>query len=209
MIKFTYGLEVVFVNEWGDKDTSATAKLANKLCLEYNSPRLYYDSIGVGAGIRGQFAEMSRKKEKVVSVFPWSSGDKVLKGHEFISGTPQVIKGDEGFSAPGIRNRDFFHNFKAQAWWTVGQMFYRSYQMRQGESIQGEFISISEEINESTRIKITNELSRPTYKRSESTEKVIVNKAPDNQRSPNIGDSIVIACFPSVSSPLKQSRLAV
>ena len=208
--KTKQGLEIAFVYEWGERDTVATAKLANKLCLEESSPKLYYDSVGMGAGIRAQFAEMKRQGERnLVSIFPWAGSHKVLRPHEFLSGTPQTLKNNDGFSAPGVRNKDYFHNLKAQAWWTVGQMFFRSYQLRQGHSIEGDFISISKEIKESLQTKIIDELSRPTYKRSISTEKIIIDKSPDDQRSPNIGDSIVIACFPSALSPVQQKRFVI
>ena len=190
------GIEIFFIDSWGGIDTSATAVKANRSCLEVKSPMLFFDSIGIGAGVKGEMNSLQRRNETVVPAYPWVAGKKVNNPRTYVTGTEGLYV-DGSMGTGGVRNEDFFENLKAQAWWEVRGMFHRSYKIRQGEEIEGEFISISNQIPSIIMQKLIEELSRPTHKESLSTNRMVVDKQPDGQKSPDMGDAVVMACYPA------------
>ena len=176
------GIEITFAREWGQVDTSETAHIANNECLEAGCPTLFYDAPGVGAGVHGQIGELQRRSLPVVDTNAWQSGGKVVQGYENLPGTD-------------IKMRDYFHNLKAQAWWMVGQQFQRSWKLRKGGiNPLKPVISISTEIDKMRLAKLQDELGRATRKLSASG-KMLVDKMPDGQASPNIADAAIIAIY--------------
>jgi hypothetical protein len=97
-------------------------------------------------------------------------------------------------------NRDFYHNFKAQAWWAVRNRFYKTWRARVHGDLYdgGELISLSSDIP--VLHQLMKELAQPTSKRSTSSLKLLVDKSPQGTRSPNLADALVQCFFPAPNS---------
>ncbi len=93
-------------------------------------------------------------------------------------------------------NDDFFANAKAQAWWDLRVRFQRTYRAITGEDANfdpDEIISICSGFPEHAAL--IAELSQPTYTIN-GAGKVLVDKAPEGAKSPNLADSAMIAFAP-------------
>ncbi len=97
-------------------------------------------------------------------------------------------------------NEDFFKNAKAQAWWALRNRFKKTYRAVQGQPYnKDDIISISSSILEYRKLIV--ELSQPTYSQ-DNVGKIIVDKAPDGSKSPNLADAVMIA-FAKLKEPAK------
>jgi len=75
---------------------------------------IVYDAIGVGASAGAKFNELNE-----------SSGRKVHHEKFFAGGSP--LKPDLNYEQTGIKNKDFFCNIKAQAWWITADRLRNTY----------------------------------------------------------------------------------
>ena len=102
----------------------------------------------------------------------------------------------EGEMVAKRKNKDFFGNMKAQAWWSLRMRFQKTYRaVSEGMEFKpDEIISLSSQMPGLK--KLTMELSQPTFSVN-GVGKVVVDKAPDGQRSPNYADSVMICFHPS------------
>jgi len=133
-----------------------------------------------------------------LTLVPWLASAKVRDPGE------PIIPGDR--QAP--TNKNFFENFKAQAWWNVARMFYRTWQVRQGEAEHppDRLISInSATIPKATLVKLTAELCQATMGQS-TRLKLVIDKAPEGAKSPNLADGLVMGRFPA--RPVRVSGVA-
>lgn len=179
--------------DWAGLDTTATAKHAVGLCSEYGADELYYDCIGVGAGVRGETNSLKEKGHmpEKMSVHPWNAG---LSGKAMVDAERRVIASDP--KSPLVK--DFYANMKAQAWWALRLRFEKTYKaVTQGaEYDPDDLISIDSGIP--ALHQLCNELSQSTWKKSDATGKILINKQPPGTRSPNLADSVVQCYFPPV-----------
>lgn len=181
------GVVLCSVEEWGERDTGATARRAVAACQGLGAVDLQYDCIGVGAGVK---AETNRLADEGLMppglrLVPWDAGAGPLDPDE------HVEPGD----ANTPLNRDFYQNLKAQGWWQLRRRFERTYRAIT-EGIQmspDELISLPSDLPALRQIE--KELSQPTASRS-ARLKLMVDKAPDGARSPNMGDAIMMAYWP-------------
>lgn len=190
------GSVVKRASEWGDRDPGATARRAFTLCKETLPIKLMYDCIGLGTNVKSEFNRLTTDEDEAVreqfrwmDVVPWSAGAAVVDKMK------RVISGDE--QSP--LNKDFFANFKAQAWWNVGRFFYRTWRaVTLGEEYPPEqLISIdSSEISEEVLAKLMRELSQAVMTQ-DARLKLTVDKAPDGAKSPNLGDALIMGKFPA------------
>lgn len=189
------GLELKWVESWGQIDTGETANKSYSNCLEKGYMEIHYDSIGVGSGVKSQYNALGKRGELVsgFTVVPWVASGAVEDPWEFVD-EPDA---DDDANYQGPKNGEFFANFKAQKWWRTRKRFHEAWKCRQGLDFDSEnVISISRDIPEAQRREIVAELSQPT--REETTAgKMKINKAPNGARSPNVGDAIVIALNPA------------
>jgi hypothetical protein len=97
------------------------------------------------------------------------------------------------------KNKDFFANAKAQAWWALRLRFQNTFRaVVAGLDVPpDEIISIDPNLGELTQL--TQELSQPTYSLN-WVGKILIDKAPDGMRSPNLADAVMIAFQPSTES---------
>lgn len=184
------GILIAGIEEWHGKtveDIYGTTQKAHEHCDEWGTTVLRYDSDGVGAGVRGDSRVLneSRSKTKQIDAIAFHGGGEVFeKEKEFVKGRT---------------NGDFFENLKAQSWWLLRLRFKITHEaITQGKEYNpSDLISIDPNLKNLK--KLQSELSQPTYKKS-GRGKIIVNKAPDGTKSPNIADSVNIAYAPMKNS---------
>lgn len=176
------GSIAVHLDEWkGDENAlrESAARVAST-ARQLGAQQIGYDSIGVGAGTGSTLNDMD-----------WSQHFKFNAG-------AAVSRPDSHYGETKIKNKDFFSNLKAQAWWLVADRF-RNTHMAVTKGIKFEasdMISISSECDSKLLDRLMDELATP--KRDfDNAGKVKVESKKDLAKrdvpSPNIADSFIIA----------------
>jgi hypothetical protein len=179
------GILLNFLESWSGKgdDIFGTVQRAFNLADEKDYSAFFYDADGLGAGVRGDARVVNEERERQnrspVYAEPFRGSGAVLD--------------PEREMVPKRKNKDFFLNAKAQAWWALRMRFQKTYRaiVEGMEYEPDEIISISSALPELTAL--TSELSQPTYSIN-GVGKVVVDKSPDGSRSPNRADAVMI-CF--------------
>lgn len=176
-----HGVVIEVMEEWSGKgdDIFGTVQRAFGLCDEYGYDSFRYDADGLGAGVRGD--------ARVINESRVNRPD--LKVEAF-RGSAAVID-PEGEDVKGRKNEDFFANLKAQSWWALRTRFQNTYRaVKEGMQVSPDEI-ISIPANLQHRQRLVMELSQPTYSIN-TAGKILVDKAPDGARSPNLADAVMI-----------------
>lgn len=183
-----HGVVVEFLEEWSGKggDIFSTTQRAFGICdqLEYNS--FLYDADGLGSGVRGDSRVINDQRNGTDGLFPI----EVMP----YRGSGEVHNPDSEM-VPKRKNKDFFGNLKAQAWWSLRIRFQETHRAVNGQPYDKDSI-ISIPSGLKGREKLVAELSQPTYSLN-TAGKVIVDKKPDGTKSPNLADAVVMAFNPS------------
>lgn len=176
-----YGFLIECLEEWSGKgdDIFGTVQKAFSLCDQFGYDGFLYDADGLGAGVRGD--------ARVINEFR-SEGQQI--NADVFRGSGEVLR-PTAQDAPGRINKDFFYNRKAQGWWCLRKLFQATYRaVVEGKPYEpDEIISIPKGL--SCLAKLCMELSQPTYGLS-ATGKVVVDKAPEGTKSPNLADAVMI-----------------
>lgn len=197
------GSVVKHAEEISDRDPGVVARRVFRGLRQVGGHfSLQYDAGGgFGGTVKAEFNRLGQDEDvdmSWLSLVPWNAGGKVLDPGE------PIIRRD----ATAPTNKNFFENFKAQAWWNVARMFYRTWRMVQaleGELDDGEeadfppdqMISLdSKTIPPATLTKLMRELSQATMGQS-TRLKLVVDKAPEGAKSPNLADGLIMGRFPS------------
>ena len=186
-----HGVVVELVREWSGKggDIFSTTQRAFGLCDEYRYEGFRFDADGLGAGVRGDARVISEARaasgQRFVRVDPFRGSEAPINPH--------------GEDVRGRKNKDFFANRKSQGWWSLRLRFQRTHQaITEGRQFSpDELISIRS--GAENRDRLTTELSQPTYSIN-TAGKIVIDKAPDGARSPNLADSLMIAMSPNAVS---------
>lgn len=188
------GVVLKSLEEWGERDTGATARRAVGACTDPAITRidLQYDCIGMGSSIKAETNRLRDAKllPKSIRMAPWNAGLPPLKPDGF------VIDRDRN---SGL-NKDFFQNIKAQAWWQLARRLERTYRARHEKGFTwkpSELISIPSKLP--LLRKLEKELCQVRAIKSPSTMKMKIDKSPEGTKSPNCGDAVVMAFWPAGS----------
>lgn len=176
-----------FVSEWGARDTATTARHAVSNLEDLGPVALQYDCIGVGAGVKAEANNLADQGllQGKISFVPWNAAAAAQNPNG------RVIAGDN--DSP--KNKDFYQNLKAQAWWELRNRFYQTWRVI-NEGIDydpDKLISIDSTIPGLR--KLEKELSQATISRGSSL-KLVVDKSPPGTKSPNMADAVVMAFWP-------------
>jgi len=203
-----HGVVVQHVEAWSGKgsDIFDTVVRAFGLADDGDISDWWYDADGLGAGVRGDARVINAEREKEGqaphNVEPFRGSGEIHKPDDAI---PVAVASD-GKDRKERKNKDFFLNAKAQAWWGLRVRFQRTFRAVQlvaaGKTHDyrpDDLISLDSASLGTSLSKVTQELSQPTYSKN-TAGKVIVDKAPDNTRSPNHGDAIMILFAPRKTS---------
>ena len=171
-IAHVIGTCVLELDSWNGVDTHQTAMKANNYARETGSSFVNYDSIGVGAGVRGS------SKTLVMPFLPVAVSASPYHG--------RLINN------PEIRNEDYYLNLKSQLCWELRIRFERTFQHVSGkrEWALDDMISIPNHAG------LIAELSQPTFDYTEAGKIRIESKKQMKKRgidSGNYFDSVMLA----------------
>lgn len=179
-----HGILLDYIESWSGKnsDIYATVVKAFALCDEYDIDSFSYDADGLGAGVRGDARVINDDRVK--------AGKNRIKDAPF-RGSGAVFDPD-GEMVKERKNKDFFANAKAQAWWALRLRFQKTFRaVSEGMPFSADdIISIDPNLPELGAL--TMELSQPTYTINQ-VGKIVIDKAPDGTKSPNLADAVMIA----------------
>jgi hypothetical protein len=183
-----HGSLLEHVHSWSGKggDIYRSVVRAINLCDELGYDSFHYDADGLGAGVRGDARTINEARAAV--------NKREIQDEPF-RGSGAVWQPENEMVAKR-KNKDYFANAKAQAWWALRLRFqttYRAVHERMPYDPDA-IISINPRLAE--LLPLTMELSQPTYSIN-SVGKILVDKQPDGMRSPNLGDAVMIAFEPS------------
>lgn len=194
-----HGFLLDFLESWSGKggDIYATVVKAFAICDEHKYETFDYDADGLGAGVRGD--------ARVINELRHTAGTQQINDQPF-RGSGGVYD-PEGQMVKERLNKDFFANAKAQAWWSLRLRFQATYRaVVEGMPFDpDEIISISPGLDELSLL--TMELSQPTYTIN-AVGKVVIDKAPEGTKSPNLADCVMICYQPAARSIDIWKRLA-
>lgn len=180
------GVVLTDVQSWSgnDSDIHATAERAAWLCDNTGVQECIYDSMGVGAGVKGSGRKINEER-KVSSKTPlvWSA----YSGASSVEFPEQKVLGDDG-TPLDVKNKDHFHNKAAQDWWALRFRFLQTWRALAGKPYRPEFL-ISLDSSMPLLTKLVAELTQPQYEFT-ANGKIKVAKAPEGTASPNLADSI-------------------
>jgi hypothetical protein len=198
------GVILKSIEEWGARDTGETTRRALKTCsdvMEHTLFSLQYDCIGVGAGVKAEANRLFEERLVPRNLFfaPWNAGAAVLNPESY------VIPGDR--NSP--KNKDFYKNLKAQAWWQMRLRFERTYRAIHEKGFTwdaGDLISLPSTLP--LLRSLQKELSQATASQNPRMQ-MVVDKAPEGTKSPNLADAAVMAYWPVGRMPMIVSDDAV
>lgn len=183
-----HGVVLKRLDKWGEGDPGLTCRKSISRCVLMGIDDMWYDSIGVGVGVKVEARRMAEDGllPKGLTISPWNAGGKVIHPDRNLS--PGDVK------TP--KNKDYFENISAQAMWSLGQRFYKTFlAVTEGEEYDSsELISIDSGIDNLQELLA--ELSQITQGASKSG-KMIINKKPPGTRSPNLADAVKKCYFPA------------
>lgn len=181
------GILLDYVESWSGKgdDIFGTVQRAFALCDELEMDQFDYDADGLGAGVRGDARVINEQRA--------SQSMAAIRAEPF-RGSGAVHQ-PEGQMVAKRKNKDFFANAKAQAWWALRMRFQKTYRavVEGMEFNPDELISISGRLKELSAL--IAELSQPTYTVN-GVGKIVVDKAPEGSKSPNLADAVMIRFAP-------------
>jgi hypothetical protein len=190
-----HGIELQHIDSWSGQGKTIfwTTEQAFLRCDQFGYDNCKFDSDGLGAGVRGDAAQINSRPERkgFQRKFEPFRGSGAV-----VNPTKLVFKGDDrGVGAR--KNEDFFKNYKAQSWWSLRERFEKTHRAVTDGAVfpADELISISENIAPHIRTKLVAELSQPTYD-IDGTGKLLIDKTPDGTRSPNHADMVMILYAP-------------
>lgn len=190
-----HGVVLRHLKQWSGKDSDIFASTEKVFGLSdaegYDNFR--YDADGLGAGVDGATRVINERRAVKIKAEQFRGSGEVVdpdKQIKSIFGTQP--KGDK---SPARLNKDYFQNAKAQAWWELRLRFMLTHRaVTEGASFDpDEIISLSSDLPELHALQA--ELSRPTWD-TNSAGKIIIDKAPEGQASPNLADAVMICYAP-------------
>jgi hypothetical protein len=158
------------------------------ICGDLSLTSFLYDADGMGASVRGD--------ARVLNELRYAEGVRVGRFLPVITATPWRGSGailyPERQDFEGRTNADYFHNAKAQGWGWVKRRFQETHRARHEPGYAYDptmIISLSSKLPQLN--KLCAELSQPTWGPN-NVGKMVVDKAPDGTRSPNLADAVMI-----------------
>lgn len=188
-----HGILVRSVDVWSGRgmDIYATTERAINACADRGLLRFWYDSDGLGAGVRGDARVINAQRDQPVEAVPFRGSAAVIDPDGPVPG----LRDDADRDALERTNGDYFANLKAQAWWSLRLRFQRTYRaVVHGETFDtDQLIALDSRMDGLDRLKL--ELEQPSYTRN-AAGKVLIDKQPDGMKSPNRADAVMIRYAP-------------
>lgn len=198
----SYGILVDWLEEWSGKGGDIYNSVVKSFgyCDEYEAAELRFDSDGLGAGVRGDARTINEERKKVgrpqLSVVPF-------RGSEAVSAPTQPI-----YKGSNLTNEDFFKNCKSQSWWNLRTRFQKTFRTVKGIETYPADDLISIRSDMPLRRKLVSEISQVTYS-LDNAGKVVIDKAPEGTKSPNLADACMMRYAPRGKTPMRISAEAL
>ena len=181
-----HGISLAGLETWNGLDTSATTQRAVRAAHTFGALECYYDAIGLGEGVTGEWAAMRRRGDtpEHQSWHPWNGSATVL--------TPEARLEPDNPHSP--THGDQYENLKAQGWFALRRRFWEAYKARTGQAYDDDLlISLPPDVPGLERLMA--ELAQPQQTLSHRG-KTQVDKQPDGAPSPNLADAVMMAFWP-------------
>ncbi len=186
-----HGILIEYLESWTGKDSDIgyTTEYTFTICDKMGYKTFDYDADGLGSGVRAFARSVNEKRY----------GKKSLIAYNKFQGSGSVIN-PESEMVKGRKNKDFFYNLKAQAWWALRLRFEKTHNLiTKGINCDtDDIISISSKLP--NYLRLISELSQPTYSINDAG-KILIDKKPDGAQSPNLADAVMM-CFAIVKKGL-------
>lgn len=176
--------------EWKDNDPNSAAVTCWNRAMDGEPPeKIIFDSIGVGAGAKGELRQCVARYEQTGKKAPEIVGFNAADS----------VANKDGEDERDKKNKDMFLNLKAQAWWRFRRGMYEAWKARAGKSFDADqIISLSSEIDDKALAKMKAELSQP--RREYVGGKVRVEPKDKMKKrgvkSPNLADAAIMLFAP-------------
>lgn len=180
------GIELWSCDTWNGLDGWMSLRKALKTCEQLDIPELQYDPVGVGESVTSSWGEMGSRGErpKGINLVAWNGGASVIE--------PDKRTDPRNPKSP--KNKDQYHNLKAQGGFALRKRFENAWLARQGREYDPDMlISLPRDLVGLRELQ--DELSQPQHKLS-ATGKTMIDKSPDGAKSPNRYDAVMMAFFP-------------
>lgn len=179
-----------YLETWPEGDVGETTRKAVALARMKHCWEIYYDCIGVGAGVKSESHRLLSEgviKKNELNFIKWNAAAGVLFPDE------EIFEDDEEQSP---LNKDFFENLNAQAGWQLRLRFERTYEavVKGIKHDTDTLISISSDLDELEELK--EELSQPIYKHNTGNGKIMLVKKTEGAKSPNRFDVVKQVFWP-------------
>lgn len=150
-----------------------------------NVTKIIYDANGIGAGAKGDFNRIDERDYMAVPFI----GSKAAFGKDY------------DFNSKST-NGEFFRNCKAQIWWHLRLRVQNTLRLIKGIEVDPcKCFFISGTIPELTREKLIMQLGQASYKKHDG--KLMVDKQPDDQPSPDMADAVAMAFSYDIQSGIR------
>ena len=202
-----HGWVVTHLREWKDNDPNSAANSVWDIALEHGAEEIVYDSIGVGAGAKGELRQRVAQCEEQSKVPPTITA---FSASAAVNNPDQPYM--QGYAAQSVNhtdgsnrtNKEMFTNLKAQAYWEIRDRCYNAWKARNGKEYDPDkLISFDSDLIPSKVLdKLKGEASQPRREylngklRVEPKDRMKKRGAP----SPNILESVVMAFAPQSNS---------
>lgn len=193
------GILVDVAEEWSgvSSDLFKSTQKAFGFCDDNYITKMRYDADGLGANVRGDARVINETRPQ-----------RNLPQIEVTSfrGSGGVFR-PEAEDVKGRKNEDYFMNFKAQSWNALRQRFHKTYRavVENADFNPDDLISLDSGLKNLN--KLCAELSQPTWGPN-TIGKMVVDKAPDDTKSPNLGDGVMMK-FSPFRAPMRINRGAL
>jgi phage terminase large subunit len=185
-----HGIELQVLKSWSGKggDIYQSVVKAFALCDEHGYESFFYDSDGLGAGVRGDARVIN--EERASAALPGIRDDP-------FRGSGAVFD-PEGEMVAKRLNKDYFANAKAMSAWSLRLRFEATNRaVAEGMAYDADkLISIDPDLEELGQLVM--ELSQPRFEINQ-VGKIVIEKTPPGTRSPNLFDAVMIAYNPGGS----------
>jgi hypothetical protein len=183
------GPVVQVTRQWKKGTTTQTARKALAQAKDEGITSLRYDSVGVGAGVKGELTDQQDKGQASNMVITGvNTGGNTTRGW--------LIPPDKKRGVRGKRWKDHCRNLKAEAHWRLRLRFQRTYEHVKGikESHPDDMISLPADAHD-----LQMEISGPKYEHTDTGLIKVESKKKMDARgipSPNLLDALVMAFCP-------------
>ena len=178
---------VELVESWHSRTPgyfSPTAERVDKICLENSIDILYYDSIGVGACMKGEFRRIN----------PPYKAEGVNFGGK--------VTGKDKYFTHKMTNEDYFSKRNAQLAWSLRLRAQRTVRLLNGEDVNpDDCLFISDELPRLNKYLF--DLTVPLWHRNPVNKKIQIDKRGGKSESPDAYDATALAFAKDSKSGLR------